>query len=115
MVRRKQPRHWTRREEVVRNQVLVRDNYECQIRGPLCLGIANTVDHIHPKAWGGTAHPENLRAACKPCNLSKGARSDDVAFFRSSTAGTRPLRKIPPQTSRWTPKVSEYSGKEPAK
>jgi 5-methylcytosine-specific restriction endonuclease McrA len=75
-------RHWTYHEEKVRKAVLIRDNYECQIRGDGCLGTANSVDHIHPKAWGGRATPDNLRAACKPCNLSKGARAEGAQASR---------------------------------
>jgi 5-methylcytosine-specific restriction endonuclease McrA len=90
-VRRKQPRHWSYHQEKLLKPILVRDNFECQIRGPMCLGLATTVDHIHPKAWGGRATPDNLRAACKPCNLSKGARTDEQAFFRGEAARTRPV------------------------
>lgn len=68
--------HWKYHELKIRKAVLIRDNYECQIRGPNCTVTATSVDHIHPKAWGGTAHPSNLRAACKACNQSKGARSE---------------------------------------
>ena len=30
-----------------------------------------TVDHIVPKARGGTNDPENLRVLCRPCNSRK--------------------------------------------
>lgn len=29
------------------------------------------IDHIVPRALGGTEHPENLANACAPCNLRK--------------------------------------------
>src|SRR5688500_18236225 len=80
----KRPRHWTYHEEKLRKRILVRDNYECQIRMDGCLGTASTVDHIHPKAWGGRATADNLRAACRPCNQRKGARADPAqraSFF----------------------------------
>ncbi len=32
-------------------------------------------DHVHPLARGGTNEPENLVAACKRCNTSKGAKT----------------------------------------
>lgn len=82
----KRQRHWSYTGEKRRKAVLRRDNWECQIRGPMCIGTATTVDHIHPKAWGGTEDVSNLRAACKPCNQSKGARADTTQmprFFRN--------------------------------
>lgn len=35
---------------------------------------ADTVDHVHPVALGGTNDPANLRPAHAPCNRAKGAR-----------------------------------------
>ena len=32
------------------------------------------IDHVHPVALGGSSTPENLVVACRPCNLSKGAK-----------------------------------------
>lgn len=123
----KRQRHWTYSEERIRKQVLIRDNYECQIRGDGCLLTANTVDHIHPKAWGGRATPDNLRAACKPCNQAKGARSAGPvspvggggygggggSILRTTSYRTAPLRKISLQTSQWTTKPVDYSRKRP--
>lgn len=56
--------------------VLNRDSWRCQIPkadGSLCLAPATHVDHIVPRSKGG-AHLDmaNLRAACAPCNLSRG-------------------------------------------
>lgn len=70
-------RHWTYRGERTRADVLRRDNYECQIRGPGCTRRATEVDHIRPKSAGGQAVPANLRAACRTCNRYKGQRVDD--------------------------------------
>jgi 5-methylcytosine-specific restriction protein A len=53
--------------------ILKRDCYLCQC--PRCLGgklrvtPANVVDHIKPKAQGGTDDPANLRAINKACHL----------------------------------------------
>jgi hypothetical protein len=33
------------------------------------------VEHLHPRAHGGTDHLNNLVAACWPCNIEKGTRS----------------------------------------
>lgn len=31
-----------------------------------------TLDHLRPKSKGGSNSLENLRLACRPCNLNKG-------------------------------------------
>lgn len=65
----------------VRRAVLLRDDGRCQLRrlwgwGPKCGRQDDSmhVDHVVPKAWGGGDGPDNLRAACPPCNLAKGSR-----------------------------------------
>ena len=59
----------------VRLTVLQRDDYRCQIAGPGCTRTATEVDHIPPAALDPTGHtwfdPDNLRAACQPCNLAR--------------------------------------------
>ena len=61
----------------IRLEILERDNYQCQIRGPKCTGRATQVDKIKPAASGRVdiRHP-NLRAACEPCNQHKARTSD---------------------------------------
>jgi hypothetical protein len=61
-----------------RLQILQRDGYRCQIRGPKCKIKATEVDHIVNVDDGGARlDPANLRAACKSCNVSK--RNTEVA------------------------------------
>ncbi|WP_072166371.1 HNH endonuclease [Erwinia sp. Leaf53] len=60
--------------DVIRPRILARDKHLCQ----LCLQIgrataATTVDHIIPKAQGGTDADENLQALCWPCHRTKTA------------------------------------------
>jgi 5-methylcytosine-specific restriction endonuclease McrA len=57
--------HWKR----VRRQHLELDGYACQIRLPLCLGIADTVD-LHPALNGNhrIATVETTRSACRRCH-----------------------------------------------
>lgn len=82
----------TRRWKTVRLQVLSRDGGVCQVRGPRCRGIADTVDHIIPvveAASQGLTPVEangmdNLRAACTSCNSSLGTR------LRNARASGRP-------------------------
>jgi hypothetical protein len=56
-----------------RGAALVRDGYVCQICGA---ENVNQVDHIWPRAAGGTDALSNLQAACGPCNKAKGDRHD---------------------------------------
>lgn len=56
----------------LRLRTLERDKYRCQIRMDGCLGRATAVDHIVELFEGGPAlDPENVQAACKPCNSAK--------------------------------------------
>ena len=59
----------------VRLEILARDGGQCQIRGEGCTGTATEVDHKVPLRNGGNAFdPDNLRAACKPCNIARAHR-----------------------------------------
>jgi hypothetical protein len=49
-----------------RGAILARDKYVCQE----CGRPATEVDHCWPKSLGGQTTQENLRAICKPCNLT---------------------------------------------
>lgn len=56
----------------LRREVLARDGYECQQRGPNCTGYADQVDHDHSVATGGAdLDPANARAICEPCHRDK--------------------------------------------
>lgn len=54
--------------------VLQRDGFTCAY----CFGEANSVDHVIPRAQGGSDDLDNLVASCVKCNSSKGDR-----FFSS--------------------------------
>lgn len=61
----------------LRKTILERDKHLCQP----CLGqgrftAASQVDHIKPKAKGGTDDPDNLQAICGPCHDDKTARDN---------------------------------------
>lgn len=54
--------------EKTRALVLRRDRYLCQV----CrLRSADAVDHVKPKAKGGTDELDNLQAICRPCHNVK--------------------------------------------
>lgn len=62
---------WRKRRE----RILKRDSYLCQC----CLGNgiytkATDVDHITPKAKGGTDADDNLQSLCNPCHKEKTIR-----------------------------------------
>ena len=63
----------------VRDYVLERDRHLCRIQYPgICIGHATVVDKKQPAARRPdlVLDPENLRAACDPCNEHK-ARTED--------------------------------------
>ena len=63
--------------EISRKNILVRDNYTCQYCGKQNKSL--TVDHVIPKFRGGQDTWENLVAACKECNQTKGERNSEEA------------------------------------
>ncbi|WP_347254375.1 HNH endonuclease [Leminorella grimontii] len=61
--------------DIIRARILKRDNYLCQNCLPTGRAVeAKTVDHITPKAHGGTDADINLQALCWPCHKTKTAR-----------------------------------------
>ena len=63
------------RWQKLRVQILKRDGYLCTA----CIERgrptpATDVDHIKPKANGGSDEPDNLTSMCKPCHEAKSAR-----------------------------------------
>ena len=62
-------------------RVFERDGYRCHYCGsPHTL----TLDHVLPKTKGGTHDEQNLVAACRTCNVSKGSR--DYETFKESVS-----------------------------
>ena len=62
-----------------RARILMRDRHRCQYCGHRFNAFELTLDHILPRSRGGRTEPENLCAACKPCNQRKGNRTPDEA------------------------------------
>ena len=62
----------------LRFEVLRRDNYTCRYCGASAPDVEITVDHVIPKALGGTDEPSNLCAACRRCNGGKTSSSPDA-------------------------------------
>ena len=57
----------------LRRQVIVRDGAVCQACGIICEAYAQ-VDHIVPKAQGGTDDLGNLQTLCRRCHSKKTAQ-----------------------------------------
>ena len=59
----------------IRQQVLERDNYTCQMCGRTRFdGVKLEVDHIIPVAKGGSDNISNLQTLCRECNRGKSAK-----------------------------------------
>ena len=54
----------------VRATILARDSHSCF----WCGGPATSVDHVVPKARGGSDDPDNLVASCGRCNSARGGQ-----------------------------------------
>lgn len=63
-----------------RKNILRRDNYKCAYCGRSDLML--TVDHVVPKARGGSDSWENLVTACTRCNNIKGDRTPEEANMK---------------------------------
>jgi len=60
-------------------KILERDRYKCQYCGLDGLAtfensLIMSVDFVTPRARRGRKDPQNLVAACRPCNVIKGSR-----------------------------------------
>lgn len=73
-------RGYGNRWERIRRQVLDRDDklcQECSRHGIATAAYA--VDHIRPKAQGGTDDPDNLQSLCKRCHAVKTAKESNTS------------------------------------
>lgn len=60
-----------------RFEVLRRDGHACQYCGQAAPNVTLHVDHVIPKALGGSDNPDNLVAACRDCNAGKASTRPD--------------------------------------
>lgn len=67
----------------VRQYVMTRDAHACVYCG--ANGVPLEIEHVVPRARGGSNRPSNLVAACVPCNQRKGAQSVE-AFLADKPA-----------------------------
>lgn len=67
-------RGYGRKWDLIRPRILMRDGYLCQDHKRRNIGAAAThVDHIIPKALGGTDDDDNLESLCASCHWKKTA------------------------------------------
>ena len=64
-----------------RDQIHVRWDHRCAYCAEQ-LGRSGTLDHVIPKALGGTADLSNVVSCCLACNSSKGHR-DWLSWYRA--------------------------------
>ena len=81
-----------RRSALNRRAVFARDGGRCQY----CGAAAESIDHVVPRAKGGTHTWENVVAACRPCNTAKRDRllSETTMVLRRRPTAPRELTWI---------------------
>lgn len=71
-----------------RREVLKRDHHTCQYCGSTRY---LTLDHVIPRAQGGTHSWDNIVTACERCNQTKGNRTPEVAGMKLSNKLKAPV------------------------
>jgi hypothetical protein len=59
----------------LRFRAFERDGWTCSYCGTAINAHTGHADHVVPRSRGGPDALQNLATACRPCNLSKGART----------------------------------------
>lgn len=84
----------------VKPRILARDLHRCQVirqdTGRRCLARAIEVDHITPRAEGGTDRDSNLQAICTWHHKQKTGREGGVASGRARRAKRDAAKPIHP-------------------
>jgi 5-methylcytosine-specific restriction endonuclease McrA len=89
-------------------KILMRDNFRCQYCGldgaaSFENGLMMTVDFVIPRALRGKKDPQNLVAACRPCNLLKGRHR----FHSFEEAKNYVLKRRQEERQRWEQAVAQ--------
>lgn len=61
----------------MRFEILRRDGFRCRYCGKKAAEVELDVDHVVPRALGGSDAPDNLATACRACNTGKASVSLD--------------------------------------
>ena len=70
----------------IRFEVLRRDSHTCQYCGQMAPDVVLHIDHVEPKALGGSEKPDNLVTACKDCNAGKSSIAPDSPIVSTLSA-----------------------------
>ena len=76
-----------------RRNIFKRDHYTCQYCGVQPGSEELTIDHVIPRAQGGTSNWENCVLACVACNKRKADRTPEQAGLRLHKPPVRPAWK----------------------
>ena len=76
-----------------RRNIFKRDHYTCQYCGVQPGSEELTIDHVIPRAQGGTSNWDNCVLACVACNKRKADRTPEQAGLRLHKAPVRPAWK----------------------
>jgi hypothetical protein len=60
---------------LTRQNLMLRDQYQCQYCGKRPGPSELNLDHVLPRSRGGVDSWENLVVSCRPCNLKKGKKT----------------------------------------
>ncbi|MCB0392240.1 MAG: HNH endonuclease [Bdellovibrionales bacterium] len=88
---------------LTRQNIFIRDNFQCQYCHEFFSKKDLTIDHVHPISKGGLHIWENVVTACNKCNNKKGSKL--LTEF-----GKIPLNK--PEEPKWLPQTElKYKSK----
>lgn len=103
-----------RLSKALRFEVLARDGFKCRYCGRGAAITPLHVDHIKPRAKGGSDSKSNLGAACADCNYGKADRS--LIPTRTGfdlTPDQRPARMVQMRSARGNPKPRAKPQRKP--
>ena len=90
-----------------RRNIFKRDHYTCQYCGRQPGSEELTIDHVLPRAQGGTSSWENCVLACIECNARKADRTPDQALMHLAKRPTRP--KLKPLYAAHAARINSWS------